>query len=45
MNKIDEYTYLEKVALLMIGMVILSIRYWYFTLIGLFYFITVIIGL
>ena len=43
--KIEEYSYIEKAMLLVIGTMLWAIQYWYISLLLIFYYIVCVIGL
>ena len=43
--KIEDYNFIEKIMLLAIGLMLWAIRYWYFTILAILYYIIFAYGL
>ena len=43
--KIEDYNFIERIMLLAIGLMLWAIRYWYFTILGVLYYIIFVYGL
>ena len=43
--KIEDYNFIEKIMLLAIGLMLWAIRYWYFTILAILYYIIFVYGL
>ena len=43
--KIEDYNFIERIMLLAIGLMLWAIRYWYFTILAILYYIIFVYGL